>query len=371
MSLEIAGVFGAGALTFITPCVLPLIPIYLALLVGNLGESGGKRRLTAFLSTLLFSLRLIIIFVALGMTATALESSLASYRSEFVLAGGLLIFLFGLKFLGVLRIPWLDRQARVDDSRLRTRFHLLNAFVMGLVFGLGWTPCVGPILGSVLTFTASTTSDLGQGAIYLAAYGLGFTAPMIALSLFVDVAKRLVKRVSPWLPRIERASGALLLVVGLVLIFGEARTPTSLPPSRATPALAAASKRDAIKPPLGEPTSRARMVQFTSRTCSVCRQMIPTVAVVERDCDGRQVDVIKVDVKTDRSMAKHYRVRGVPTFIFLDRQGQETARLIGFQKLAALRQALSTTVGEACAGVGLVPLEPPTCKGTSATKCDS
>lgn len=363
MSFELAGIFGAGLLTFVTPCVLPLIPIYLALLLGgSVAPADGKptlaARLSLFVSTLVFSSGLLLVFVALGLTATSLGRLLTEYRTQFVLVGGLLILLFGLKFLGVLRLSWLEREKRLDDRKLQSRYRLLNALVMGVVFGLGWTPCIGPILGSVLTYTASKGASMAQGALYLGAYGLGFVLPLLVLSLFADVARRVVRRISPWLPKLERVSGALMVGVGLYLMLGVGAPPAGelSPADRTTQAMA---KAPALQPALGQPTERPRLVQFHSTRCSICRQMIPTVGVIERDCDGRKVDVVKVDVNRKRALATTYRVRGVPTFVFLDKQGNEAARLVGYQTLAALRQSLSAVTGQACDGLGAFDPTPP------------
>jgi cytochrome c-type biogenesis protein len=299
----------------------------------------------------------LVVFVALGLTATSLGALMTEHRTQLVLVGGLVIFLFGLKLLGALNIGWLEREKRIDDRRLRTRFHLVNALVMGMVFGLGWTPCIGPILGSVLTYAASKGADPARGALYLATYGLGLVLPLLVLSLFAGAARALVQRMSRHLPKIEKISGGLLLVVGLVLMLGVTEAPraeVSEGPG--------ARERATISPPLGQPTARPRMVQFTSADCSICRQMIPTVAVIERDCDGRKVDLIKVDVTVaaNKRLAATHRVRGVPTFLFLDAEGHEAARMVGYQTLASLRQALATMVGEQCDGVGVFdPGAPP------------
>ncbi len=370
MTMDLVGVFAAGLLTFATPCVLPLIPIYLALLMGGVAQgapqggaagpgaaaAGAGSRLTLLRNTALFSLGFIAVFVALGLTATSLGSLLAEHRDDLVLAGGLLVFLFGLKFLGLLRVGWLERERRLGQGALRPRHGAVNALVMGLVFALGWTPCVGPILGSVLTYTATATSDPLRGALYLAVYGLGFAAPLLVLSVLGDTARALVRRVSPHLPRLERITGALLAVVGLYLIFGLSR-----PPQAELSPVPGSAAGVVIEPPLGQPSVRPRLVEFVSPACSVCRQMIPTVALVERDCGGRNVDVIKVDVshQGNRELARRYGVRGVPTFLFIDAAGKELARQVGYQTLQSLRQSLAVLVGERCQGVGDLLRLPP------------
>lgn len=380
MSLDILGVFGAGLLTFVTPCVLPLIPIYLALIMGGgPGGQGGVSRLSAFIRTAVFSLGFTVVFVALGMTATTLGGVLAEYRTDLVILGGLLVFLFGLKFMGVLKVGWLEGEKRLDDTRLRTRFGLLNALIMGLVFALGWTPCVGPILGSVLTYTASATSNPLAGAGYLAAYGLGFAVPLLGLSLLGDAARGVVRRISPLLPRLERVTGLVLMGVGLYMMLAISRPPQGRVEAAAPSLVAAAAPVSASGPALGQPTARPRMVEFVSSTCSICRQMIPTVSLIERDCGGSKVDVVKVDVnaRENRQLAARYRVRGVPTFIFLDQAGAESSRLVGYQTLINLRQSLSVLVGEQCAGVGNIQDlfkgeggQAPSCRSGGAT-CDS
>ena len=366
MNVELLSIFGAGLLTIVTPCVLPLIPIYLSLLATDAsGKAAGK--LSLLMSTAFFSLGLVSTFVALGLTATSLGRLLTEHRTQLTLLGGLLIFLFGLKFLGALQVSWLERERRLSDGKLRGRYRLLDALVMGLVFALGWTPCIGPILGSVLTYTASSTADPLFGALYLGTYGAGFVLPLMVFALFADGARQAVRRLSPWLPRVERVSGALMAGAGLYLMLSVAQTPE---PTR-TPSLGAAAAVK-INPPLGSATSRPRMVQFTSPDCSVCRQMIPTVGVITRDCDGRQIDVVRVDVQhpDSRALAQRYRVRGVPTFVFLAPSGGEVARLVGYQTLAALRQALAALTGDQCKGIGLRGLfkdTPPTSSGCAAS----
>lgn len=367
MSLDYLAVFAAGLLTLVTPCVLPLIPIYLALLVGE-SSSGKTGRFTTASSTLAFSLGMITVFVALGLAATAVGALLNAHRPKLVLFGGLVILLFGLKLLGLLRVPWLDRERRLDGDRLASGHRLLNALLMGIVFSLGWTPCVGPILGSVLTYTASRTSDPWTGAAYLAVFGIGFTLPLMGLALFADAARKLIRKVSRALPTIERVTGALLVVAGLVMMADVVTAPRG---SRS--AAAVVSHQGTIAPPIGQPSHRPRLVQFTSSSCSICRQMIPTVAVVERDCGGQHVDVLKLDVEIpqNRQLATKLRIRGVPTFVFLDTQGHEVARLVGYQRLSSLRQALAAAVGRQCAGLGTFRPSSQDCERSGSIRCES
>jgi cytochrome c-type biogenesis protein len=310
------------------------------------------------------------IFVTLGLTATWVGALIAAHRTELVMVGGLVIFLFGLKLLGVLRISWLDREKRLQQT-VQTRFRWLNAFALGIVFSLGWTPCVGPVLGSVLTYTASATSSPLRGALYLGVYSAGFIVPLLVLSLFADGARRLLRRIGPWLPRIEKVGGVALAGVGLYLLLTAGHPPAAslttearaLPPATTT----------TVAPPIGQPSGRPRMVEFITPDCSICRQMIPTVALIERECGSKQVEVIRVDLRRPESqrIAAAYGIRGVPSFVFLDRSGEQLARLLGYQTPKALRQALSALVGEECDGVGPFRPEPqqpprlPSCASSS------
>lgn len=169
---------------------------------------------------------------------------------------------------------------------------------------------------------------------------------------------------SPRVPGQVRILGMALLAVGAYLILSapESVEPLAPPTARVTvpdrpkppPPRVIEAVVPAKSPSLGQATVRPRMVEFVSSRCSICKRLIPAVARIERECGGHKVDVIKVDVANPRNrrLAARYRVRGVPTFVFLDRAGVESARLVGYQTLSSLRQSLSLLVGEQCAGLG-------------------
>jgi cytochrome c-type biogenesis protein len=342
MGLDLLGVFGAGALTFITPCVLPLIPITLAALAGGdprtLG-AGGRGQVLARAAW--FALGFELVFVALGLGATSLGAFLVEHKAALQAAGALLIALFGLKFLGVIRIRWLDATARADGKRLQTRFGWLNALLMGLVFAAGWSPCVGPVLGSVLTYTATTTADPLLGALYLGVYGLGFAVPLLLLAGFAELGSKLLAKLAPQLRKIELALGALLLLVAAAMA-GDA-----LPALTAAEPAPAAAQHTAAKP---------RMLAFTSPDCPVCKRMKPLLQRVEQQCDGRGVHVEVVDVSRagQRALAQKHRLVGLPTFVFVAPDGAEVARLVGEQSPRALERALSALRGEPCPGLAIL-----------------
>jgi cytochrome c biogenesis protein CcdA len=221
MNFTFPALFFAGALTFLSPCVLPLVPIYLAMLAGTsavaLREGSRGKGLVA--STIAFSLGLAAVFVMLGLAASAVGRTLSGHRVLVFQLAGLAIFLAGLKLMGFLRVPWLDREARPWLASIRRGGGLAWPFLFGAAFALGWSPCVGPVLGSVLAF-AGTAGSPTKAALYLGTYALGLTLPLVAVSLVAPLALRLLDRAKRHLRVFELASGTLLVAMGLLMITG-------------------------------------------------------------------------------------------------------------------------------------------------------
>ena len=342
MSFDLLGIFGAGLLTFLTPCVLPLIPVYLSILAGadvSRLESEGKGQLMLRAGS--FAAGFAAVFMLLGLTASAVGSYLAAHKSVLQAIAAVLILVFGLKFLGVIRLPWLDGVLRADDRKWQTRFGLLNAFVMGLVFAAGWSPCVGPVLGSVLTYTASAASSPWAGSLYLLVYALGFALPLLLVAAFAQVGLPLLKKIGQHLRKIEKAIGVLLIAVAATMALDLA------------PVLKTTGDENRIE----LTTAREQepvMIYFTSSRCSVCERMEPVMDALLRQCAKKRVGIVEYDLAQPslRHLIDEYRVVGTPTFVFLDEEGREVARLIGEQTENALRQALSALMGAPCPGLG-------------------
>jgi len=204
--------FLAGLLSFLSPCVLPLVPSYLAYVGGGLGAGRG----VVFRSSLLFVLGFSLVFVGLGASASLLGSLLSAYRRELTVVGGFLIIFFGVMMLGV-RLPFLQRDARVRFSgETRTP---IGAVLLGMAFAAGWTPCIGPVLGATLTL-AGTSGGLGQGVSLLAVYALGLGVPFVLSALMLTSFTRFSKGFRRYLPWVERVSGAVLIAAGVMLLTG-------------------------------------------------------------------------------------------------------------------------------------------------------
>ncbi|MBY6091540.1 cytochrome c biogenesis CcdA family protein [Pseudooceanicola sp. 502str34] len=221
LEISYVGAALAGLLSFFTPCILPMVPFYLCYMAGlSMSElqgdgdiaPGARKRLV--LSAVAFALGVTSIFVLLGMGATALGQAFAQWKQPLSYVAAAILLLFGLHFLGVLRIPLLYREARLESKAEPTS--LLGAYVMGLAFGFGWTPCVGPALASILMI-ASGMGDLWRGALLLLVYGLGMTAPFVIAALFARPFLAWVGRNRRYMGYVEKAMGVMLILFALLI----------------------------------------------------------------------------------------------------------------------------------------------------------
>ena len=212
--------FAAGVLSFLSPCVLPLIPGYLSFMTGlstrELSEGRGRARI--LVPALMFVAGFSLVFVSLGATASVLGRVLVDYRAIIEKIAGLAVIVFGVLMLGVIKVPWLYGEARMDLEKSRS-FGRWASLVMGAAFAAGWTPCVGPILGSILTMAGSAGS-VGKGALLLLAYSAGLGVPFVAVALLFGRMTRMMG----WLNRhslvINRVAGILLIAVGVLILVG-------------------------------------------------------------------------------------------------------------------------------------------------------
>ena len=215
MTPSFALAFVAGVLSFLSPCVLPLIPSYVGFLTGLTLEELEVRRGTALAHALWFVAGFSLIFIALGATASALGVLLLRSQVWIGRIGGVVVILFGLYLLGVLRPALLMRERKVQLAR-KPLGYLGSAFV-GVTFGAAWTPCIGPILGAILTMAAAQGS-IGRGAGLLTAYALGLAVPFLLAAVALDRFLVWFQRFRPFLVWVERIAGILLILLGLLLV---------------------------------------------------------------------------------------------------------------------------------------------------------
>jgi cytochrome c-type biogenesis protein len=209
----------AGFLSFLSPCILPVAPGYLAMISGSSLSDLRDRQISrrrVLLATALFVLGFSLVFILMGVTSSLAGQVLRSQRLWLSRAGGVIVILLGLHQARWLPIPWLYHEKKL---KLQTRVGRIGAFVTGLSFALGWTPCVGPILGSILAL-AGNQADMARGITLLIAYSAGLSLPFCLLALAFERVSRGLSRVKPFMKYLEWASGLLLVTMGLVLFTG-------------------------------------------------------------------------------------------------------------------------------------------------------
>ncbi len=210
--------FAAGLLSFLSPCVLPLVPSYVGFLTGmTLTEVSGRRRI-AVIHALLFVAGFSLVFVLLGASATALGSALRYYQVWIARVGGVLVILFGLLCLGAVRIGFLEQERRVQLQDKPVGY--LGSALVGIAFGAGWTPCIGPVLGAILSL-AATTESVSRGMLLLGVYSAGLAVPFLLAAVAVESFLEWFQRFRRFLPWVMRVSGVLLIFVGLLMATGQ------------------------------------------------------------------------------------------------------------------------------------------------------
>ena len=220
--VTVLGALSAGLLSFLSPCILPIVPFYLSYLAGvgmnqisTDSEISGAVRLRAVVAASCFALGVITVFVGLGASASVFGSLLRDYFDVLRWGAALIIVAMGLHFLGVIRIGILYRQLRADAGDI-SNMGLLGAYVIGLAFAFGWTPCVGPVLAAIL-FTAAGQDTAEQGAWLLFIYGLGMTLPFVVAALFIGPFMRWMTGFRRHLGLVEKLMGGVLIVFGVLI----------------------------------------------------------------------------------------------------------------------------------------------------------
>lgn len=215
--------FIAGVLTFLAPCTLPLVPGYLGFISGASledlkdPEKSKKARWKIFLNGLFFIIGFSLVFIVLGSLAGFAGRSLVQYRFWLSRIGGIFVIVFGLFMMGILKLPFLSKERQLHIPSIFERGKPFNSFLLGSAFALGWTPCVGPILGSILTL-AAVSSTVGQGAILLSVFSLGLAVPFLVIAIGIGWASQHLNKISRYLNTISFIGGIFLVFLGFLLV---------------------------------------------------------------------------------------------------------------------------------------------------------
>lgn len=219
--LALLAAFGAGLLSFLSPCVLPLIPGYISFITGftptELAEEKPSLGLV-LVPSLLFVAGFTLVFIALGASASVLGAFLAPYRIFLARAAGVLVFLMGVFLLGIIKMPWLYGEKRFEMSRFKA-IGRGASFVMGMAFAFGWTPCVGPMLASILTL-AGSSADVQRGSMLLLAYSAGLGVPFLLTGVLFGRLRGALRFMNRHSLTLNRAAGVLLMVMGVLMVTG-------------------------------------------------------------------------------------------------------------------------------------------------------
>lgn len=222
-AIALVTAFGAGVISFLSPCVLPLVPGYVSYVAGDRmarGEhiSDSAWRLSALGLSLCFVLGFSTVFMLLGAGATGLGQLLLRYKNEANIVGGIVVMSFGLFMTGLLKLPWLQRDVRFHGDIKGAR--PLGAYLIGLAFAFGWTPCIGPVLGAILTLSA-VTATLSTGIALLAIYSLGLGLPFVATAMFTDAFLGWRKSMARFGRTAQIIAGAVMVIMGLAMVTGQ------------------------------------------------------------------------------------------------------------------------------------------------------
>lgn len=215
--LYLGTVLTAGLLSFFSPCIVPLLPVYISLFSSGgpvEGEDAARRRLRVFVKSVLFVAGISVCFILLGFGAGVLGSVIGS--KTFMTVAGLIVILLGLHQTGLIHIKWLYREKKVDFQRSK-KGDYFGSFLLGLTFSFGWTPCIGPVLGAILGLSAASSQPL-YGGFLMAVYSLGFLVPFLVLSLFSDLLLTQVKKINRHLDKIKIAGGIIIILMGILLM---------------------------------------------------------------------------------------------------------------------------------------------------------
>ncbi|MFH1223260.1 MAG: cytochrome c biogenesis protein/redoxin [Pseudomonadota bacterium] len=335
--MSLLTIYVSGVLSFFSPCLLPIIPVYFSVFTGENGDSqmsGGK----LILKGLLFCLGFTAVFTLLGLGAGGLSSNILSNKPAINMIAGVIILLLALKFIGLINIPLLDRTYSISLKGVRGKFGLLSAFVIGVLFAATWSPCIGAVLGSILTYVSSTSASTLSGGVKLFMFGAGVSTPLIISTFFYKKLLNFSRNNMYLLVALQKILGLILIIFSFSLFSQGLR-------------YASYSKAEPLqKNKLMMPTNLPLVVSFVSEDCEECKEMVPVMGKLIDSCGDKLVEfrTINMDDIQFYSLIYELEVFGSPTYIFISRKGEEKQRLIGINDIKIMDNEIEKLTGNSC-----------------------
>ncbi len=339
MDFGILTVFLGGVATVFTPCILPVLPVYLGMFAGSSAVSES-RKFNLFFQTLLFGAGFSILFIIMGLGAATISSFFVSNKSIIALIGAIFIILMGLLFSGVIKIDLLLREYRLNETSLIKKSGYLASFFTGIVFAAGWSPCAGPVLGSVLTYVALRSTGLISGALMMSVYSIGILTPFLIFSLFADNLLPKIRRFYRFMPVFQKFGGILLVLGGLLIIYSEIPYIKAKISSADTVVLKSDYRAD----------RSPQMLFIFSKHCPECKKLHALMPAIRDDCSGMKINISEVFIEEEPSIKERYGISTFPTIILFDSAGREVKRVFGSQNINSLRIAAASILNDRCAG---------------------
>ena len=218
MILNLLVAFSAGFISFLSPCVLPLIPGYISYISGRALDEIIKDNKSVLLKTIFFSIGFSIVFISFGITASFIGKLLISYSNQLRIIAGIIIILFSLQFIGLINLKILNSETRFFTKNYND--NLIFPIIVGAAFGFGWTPCIGPVLGSILAL-AAIEENISKGILLLSFYSLGLAIPFIISGILIDKFLFFSKSFRKYISTITKVGGAILLLTGIAILTGQ------------------------------------------------------------------------------------------------------------------------------------------------------
>ncbi|MGL4338283.1 MAG: cytochrome c biogenesis protein CcdA [Turicibacter sp.] len=326
-------VFLEGVLSFLSPCVLPILPIYLAVLSTSSGEkevNENSKQARLFSNTMLFVLGIATTFFILGTGIGLFRTFIMTYNRYFLMGGGIFIMIMGLFYIGDLKLPFLQKERRIHYQV--KQMNPIVAYLLGFTFSFGWTPCIGPMLASVLVL-ASTSQNALTGNLLIAIYTLGFVIPFMIVALFSKKMMKLLDKIKLQSQKIQKIGGYILMLMGLLVFVNGVRTPNFVKPATDEESIKSEvtqeqeQKQEAILAPdftlvdqqgvshtLSDYKGKTVFMTFWGTWCKYCQQELPYLDEVYEEYGNNEEDVVILGIAFPNT-GKEKSVQGITEFL--------------------------------------------------------